>query len=266
METNRVRWNEVAEVNAASEFYDLQGIRDGRNTLRDWEVAEVGDVAARTMLHLQCHLGTETVSWARLGARVTGVDFSTAALEGARALARDCGVEARFIESNVYDLSHRLHQRFDIVYTSRGVLGWLPDIAAWARVVHGFLKPGGIFYIDEYHPLCWLLDEKRPVPAFAYDYFSPEPIVDEEDGTYAQRDATLKNRRSYGWNYRMSDIISSLVAVGLRIEWLHERPGCTSQTLPYLVQDPTQSRRWFTMPPDQPQVPLSFSLRAVREG
>lgn len=266
MEANRAHWDELAAVNARSEFYNLQAIRDGLSTLRDWEIDEVGDVAGRTLLHLQCHIGTDTVSWARQGAQVTGVDFAESALEVARELASDCGVEARLVHANVYELPEKLDGRFDIVYTSRGVLGWMPDIGGWARVVSRFLRPGGVFYIEEYHPLVWLLDERKQEPAFGYDYFSPEAIMDEEQGSYAEREARLEHPRTFGWNYRMGDIISSLVAEGLRIEFLHERPGCGSQALPYLVQDPGVSHRWFTMPPDQPQIPLSFSLRAGKDG
>ncbi|MEA2682465.1 MAG: hypothetical protein QOK05_793 [Chloroflexota bacterium] len=266
MEANRVHWNELAAVNAASEFYDLEGIREGRSTLYEWELEEVGDVSGRSLLHLQCHIGTDTVSWARRGAIVTGVDFAADALREARALATDCGVEVRFVQSNIYNLATTLEGQFDIVYTSRGVLGWMPDLAGWAKVVGRFVKPGGIFYIEEYHPLCWLLDEKKDAPAFAYDYFAPDPIVDETPGSYADASARVEHPRTYGWNYRMGDLVSFLVAEGFRIEFLHERPGCGSQVTPYLVQDPSSERRRFIMPPDQPQVPLSFSLRAVREG
>jgi 2-polyprenyl-3-methyl-5-hydroxy-6-metoxy-1,4-benzoquinol methylase len=145
---NQRLWDAWTAVHAQGEFYDLAGFRKGGVRLRDEEVEAIGDVHGRTLLHLQCHFGIDTLSWARLGALVTGVDFSPAAIRLAREIAADIGIEdARFIESNVYELPDRLEGEFDVVYTSRGVLGWLPDIRNWARVVAHFLAPGGTFFI-----------------------------------------------------------------------------------------------------------------------
>lgn len=158
LEGNRELLDEWTGIHESSSFYDLRSFREGGVRLRDYEIEQVGNVEGKTMLHLQCHFGIETLSWARLGATVTGVDFSPKAIALATSLAEDLGLEARFIESSVYELPERLEGSFDVVYTSRGVLGWLPDIRGWARTVANFVRPGGIFYITEAHPIAWALD------------------------------------------------------------------------------------------------------------
>ena len=164
-EANRRLWEAWTEVHAAGDFYDLEGFRAGGVRLRNEEIAAVGDVRGKTLLHLQCHFGIDTLSWARLGARVTGADFSPAAIRLAREIAADIGIEdARFVESNLYDLPANLDGEFDVVYTSRGVLGWLPDIRAWAGVVAHFLAPGGTFFITEAHPVLQVFETDGVAP------------------------------------------------------------------------------------------------------
>ena len=153
LQVNRRNWNERTPVHAASDFYDVEGFKAGRITLRDLERREVGEVSGKTLLHLQCHFGLDTMSWARLGAKPTGVDFSDAAIDLARSLNDELGLGVRFIHSNIYDLPGVLDEQFDIVFTSYGVLCWLPDLDDWARVASNHLKPGGVFYIAEFHPL-----------------------------------------------------------------------------------------------------------------
>ena len=182
---------------STGEFYDLEGFKAGGVRLRPYEIELVGDVTGRSLLHLQCHFGIDTLSWARLGARVTGADFSPAAVELARSLADELGFpEARFVESNLYDLPDVLDGTFDVVYTSRGVLGWLPDIRGWARVVAHFLAPGGRFFITEVHPVVEGLRERgrgrrraapRPIPYWEHD----EPLTFAVQGSYADRDADV---------------------------------------------------------------------------
>ena len=152
LEINRANWNERTPVHAASAFYDVEGFRAGQATLREIELREVGAVSGRSLLHLQCHFGLDTMSWARQGAKATGIDFSDAAIDLARSLNGELGLETRFICSNVYDLPKVLDEQFDIVFTSYGVLTWLPDLDGWAEVIDNHLKPGGVFYIVEHHP------------------------------------------------------------------------------------------------------------------
>ncbi|MGH2730144.1 MAG: class I SAM-dependent methyltransferase, partial [Actinomycetota bacterium] len=160
---NRDLWDELASIHAASDFYDVADFKAGGIHLGDHEVKEVGDVRGKDLLHLMCHIGVDTLSWARLGARVTGADLSEESISTARALAREVGIDATFVASDVYDLPSNLDGEFDIVYMSRGVLGWLPNLAKLGRVVAGFLRAGGTFYISEIHPLAQVFDDAQGV-------------------------------------------------------------------------------------------------------
>jgi SAM-dependent methyltransferase len=161
---NRALWNEWTAINVRAEtFYRLEEFRAGGVRVRDYEIEEVGPVTGKDLLHLQCHFGTDTLSWARLGARVTGADFSETAIGRARSLAAELGIAATFVCAELYELPERLDGDFDVVYTSRGVLGWLPDIPRWAGVVARFLRPGGIFYITEVHPVALAFDDRSGV-------------------------------------------------------------------------------------------------------
>ena len=155
LESNRALWDEWTSIHVRSEFYDVESFKRGGIRLRPYELEEIGDVAGKDVLHLQCHFGLDTLSFARLGARVTGADFSAPAIAQARALAEELGLDARFVQSNLYDLPSTLQGDFDVVYTSRGVIGWLPDLDRWAEVAAHFVRPGGIFYITEGHPVMW---------------------------------------------------------------------------------------------------------------
>jgi SAM-dependent methyltransferase len=221
LENNRSLWDGWTRLHAGSEFYDVEGFRRGRSTLKPLELEEVGDVRGRSLLHLQCHFGLDTLSWARLGARVTGVDFSEEAVSLARSLAADLDIPARFVRSNVYDLPAALEDSFDIVFTSYGVLSWLPDLEAWAKVVAHFLRPGGFFYIAEFHPLVGMLDDEGA--EFVYPYFHAEtPTVIESRGSYAAPDAPGFSHPEYNWEHPLSDVVNAVVRAGLRLEYLHE--------------------------------------------
>lgn len=178
--TNRALWDEWAEINYRSFMYDAEGFKAGGISLRPYEVEEVGDVAGKDHLHLQCHFGQDTLSWARLGARVTGVDFSERAIRYARQLATELGLPARFVQCDVLDLPANLSGDFDVVFTSLGVLGWLPDLGRWAQVIWHFLRPGGIFYVSDAHPIVRVFDDTEGVTGLhvRYPYFPrPEPLA-----------------------------------------------------------------------------------------
>src|SRR3954464_11903705 len=151
IQSNRKLWNDWTGIHAQSEFYDVESFKEGKFRLHPIEKEELGDVRGKTLLHLQCHFGLDTLSWANLGAIVTGADFSDKAIDLARELSRETGLPATFICSNIYDLPAALEGQFDIVFTSHGVLGWLPDMPNWGKVVAHFLKPGGTFYVAEVH-------------------------------------------------------------------------------------------------------------------
>jgi SAM-dependent methyltransferase len=268
-EANRRHWDEAADLHPDTGFYGfyLDRLRGGGTSLHRIEIDEVGDVRGKSLLHLQCHIGTESISWAKRGAYVTGVDFSAGALAQARRLASECGAEVRFIESYVYDLPAALDETFDVVFTSWGVLGWLNDIDRWGAVVGRHVKPGGIFYIAEFHPLAFIFDEKAPELRVAYPYFpGPEPLSDDSDGTYADPQAQLAHRTTYSWPYTLGGVVTALIDAGLQIEFLRERTHCVSQVLDLLVRDDIDSERWFRLPESVPQLPLSFSLRARKSA
>jgi SAM-dependent methyltransferase len=261
LESNRELWDEWTDIHESSDFYRLEGFRAGGIRLREHELEQVGDVHGKTLLHLQCHFGIDTLSWARLGASVTGADFSPKAIALATRLASDVGLEARFVESNVYDLPERLDGTFDVVYTSRGVLGWLPDIRGWAQVVSHFVKPGGIFFINEAHPVAWALGEEQPV-AFRYAYWEHgDPQVFDVEGSYADPNAHVKTEKEYGWNHGLGEIVTALVDAGLTIEFLREYPFA-DWDMGFTVQGPDDT--WVKPDSVEGELPLSYSLRARR--
>lgn len=261
-ETNRRNWNERTRIHARSRFYDLDGFRAGRNTLLPIEREEVGAVAGKSLLHLQCHLGTDTLSWARLGARVTGIDFSEEAIIVACGLRDELGLDARFLPANLYGLPERLHEPFDIVFTSYGVLCWLHDLPRWARIAAGYVRPGGCFYLAEIHPLAVAIGDGVEGDRFrlTFPYFpQPEPLYCEPGETYT--DGGNTGTGSYEWPYHIGQVVTALCDAGLRIEFLHEHPCCCYPCLPEMRQD--DNGLWWRPHND---LPLLFSLRARKDG
>jgi len=264
LEANRKLWDLLTPIHAASAVYDVESFKRGKCTLDTIEVQEVGDVGGKRLLHLQCHFGLDTLSWARRGAKVTGADFSPEAIALATSLAGELHVAARFVCSNVYDLPENLTGEFDIVFTSAGVLPWLPDLKQWGEVISHFLVPGGMFYIREAHPVAYIFDDARGtrVPKVALPYFRPErPLRFDGGGDYA--DPTARHTlTSYEWPHSMAEIVNALIGAGLRIEFLHEFPYGSYQSHPFLTQ--RDDARWhYAERPDS--LPLGFSLRATKE-
>ncbi len=219
IDINRQSWNRRTEVHLQSEFYDLNGFLDGKDSLNSIERNLLGDVAGKTILHLQCHFGQDSVSLSRLGAVVTGVDFSDKAIESARQIAQAAGSNARFVCCDIYDLPNHSDEKFDIVFTSYGTIGWLPDLDKWAQVVALFLKPGGKFVFVEFHPVVWMFD--NDFEYIQYRYFKSGAIVETEQGTYADKSAAL-SLQSVSWNHSLSDVLNSLIRNGLQIDSLDE--------------------------------------------
>jgi len=263
---NRAHWDEVTPLHVASEFYDLASFKAGRSTLKAVERAEVGDVRGKSLLHLQCHFGMDTLSWAREGAVLTGADFSRPAIEKARSLAQELGVEARFIESDIYDLPQALSGDFDIVFASYGVLCWLPDFPAWARVAASYVKPGGFFYLIDGHPLYMALDDSDQDAALAlrFPYLgSGKPSAyPESDGSYAATDAKLTNRSTAQFPHGLGEIVTSLVEAGLQIEFLREWPFSMNQSLPRMTKS---DDGYYRLPAGEPSIPFLFSIRASKK-
>jgi len=270
LEANRRLWEMWTRVNLASELYGVEAFAAGRGRDLDPVVlAGPGDVRGKTLLHLQCHFGMDTIRWARRGATVTGADFSAPAVEAARALAARMDVPATFVHSDVYALPSQLAGAFDVVFTSHGVLGWLPDLDRWAEVIAHFLAPGGIFYIVEVHPFALIFDDARPEPGLRllYPYFhGPEPIREERKGCYAAPDASFTSVE-HVWIHQVSQIIGSLARAGLVIESFDEYAYLGWRFFPWMEQG---SDGWWRLPahPDVPlgagSLPLMFSLKARR--
>jgi SAM-dependent methyltransferase len=264
LKANQETWNTWTRYHVESKFYDVDRFKAGGKALDPIALAGPGDVTGKSLLHLQCHFGMDTLLWARRGARVTGVDFSEEAIKAARALAGELGIAATFIHSDLYELPRHLAGQFDVVFTSHGVLCWLPDLERWAQVIAHFLRPGGIFYIVEGHPVALLFDERREDAELRvrYRYFQgPEPLQEEESGSYAVPDAPVRSV-TYQWIHPMADIIGSLLRAGLRITAFEEYPFAAWAMFPWMER---REDRWWRLPPGRESIPLMFSLKATKE-
>jgi len=259
MEANRRLWDLWVDVHPRTAYYDLNGFRAGASTLRSPELGELGDVAGRAVLHLQCHFGLDTLSLARMGARVTGVDFSEPAVTLARSLAEEVGLEARFVQSDVYELTRVLHEQFDVVFTSYGALSWLPDIPEWGRVVARFLRPGGTFVIAENHPMAGCFREEDGRLDLSWSLFSAEPRELTTTRTYADLDRVHTPRPSYQWPWTVAGMASALIDAGLRVERLRELPLCSWRPFAQMTLD---DEGWWRLPGDP--LPLLVVCRAVK--
>ncbi len=255
LNTNKSLWNTLAPLHADSTFYDVDGFRKGKSSLKHIEIEEMGDVSGKTLLHLQCHFGLDSLSWARRGARVTGVDFSDKAIKIAVSLKTELELEADFICSNIYELPDVLDKKFDIVITSYGVLAWLPDLDRWAQIICHFLKDEGYFYIVDFHPIMELLDDAGEMKG---SYF---PVKDPYQYTAHGSYATDKDvaHIQYEWVHTLADIVSALINAGLCIDFLHEFPYSVYGDRPYVVQG--KDGLWRHKNPGL-QLPLLFSIKA----
>jgi 2-polyprenyl-3-methyl-5-hydroxy-6-metoxy-1,4-benzoquinol methylase len=219
IDINKTLWNERTGHHLGSAFYDMESFISGRSSLNDIELDIIGDVNGKSILHLQCHFGQDTLSLARMGAKVTGVDFSEAAIDKANELSNQLGLDAAFICSDVYKLYEKLDRQFDMVFTTYGVLGWLPDMKRWANVVSKFLKPGGKLILVEFHPAVWMFD--NAFTYVQYSYFNKETIIENEEGTYADKKAPMQ-LGSVNWNHDLSEVLQNIIDTGLTIEAFHE--------------------------------------------
>ena len=261
---NRELWNAWADLHVASSFYNVDSfVADPHSRPLDSIERElVGDVAGKRLLHLQCHFGLDTLRLAMMGAEVTGVDFSPVAIAHARELSERIGVPGAFVETDVRSLPDEVVPgSFDVVFTSYGVLSWLPELTAWAETIASRLVPGGVFCIAESHPSLWIWDEELPEPPLVvrYSYFGDgDPLVLPEKGSYAVPDADFEGQ-SHSWQHTFEEIFGALLGAGLTIEWLREYPRITWQHFPFLEQD---VEGWWRLPAGMAEIPLLFALRA----
>ncbi len=265
-EPNRAWWDERVAGHVASDFYDVERFRKGGSTLRPFELEEVGDVAGKRLVHLQCHFGLDSMSWARAGASVVGLDFSAPAVEAGAALADELGLDASFVQADVHDAVSALGgERFDVVYTGLGALNWLPDLPRWAAIVAELLKPGGFLYLSEFHPVTWVFaDESLEVE---YDYFhdpAGETFDDDEQGSYADLNLPTRNNATIEWAHTIADVIGAVLGAGLRVELLSEHDYTLFPRFPHLIEDREllSAQAVYRQPEDRPKLPLMYSLRA----
>jgi len=264
---NRRNWDERAAIHVKDEAggYRVNAFLAGADNLHDIEHAEIGDVAGKRIAHLQCHFGIDTLCLARRGASVVGLDFSPVAIAEALRLQQRTGLDAAFVEGNVYEARKLISGSFDMVYVTWGAIGWLPDLARWAQVVASLLKPGGELYLLEGHPSLMVADERQPDLRPGYDWRTPfnHPLVMNEETTYTGDTAILKNTTTMEWIHPLSDIINALIGAGLSLAWLHEHELLAWQFAPVMV--PIEGRRTMWKLPDGfPRLPLSYSIRAVK--
>ncbi|MBN2533551.1 MAG: class I SAM-dependent methyltransferase [Spirochaetales bacterium] len=258
---NQLFWDEVAPVHLAS--YNIRMLKENGSLIDEIQLREMGEVKNRKMLHLQCHIGTDTLSWAYHGACMTGVDFSAKSIEIARGLANELNIDARFIHSNIFELPRYHNEKYDIVYTSQGVLCWIKDIDKWAEIIRFYVKDDGFFYIMDSHPFCLLFNEQKSgIPEVHYPYFSNrrDPIhFPAGDTDYSDSGYTIKND-TYEWTWTTGDILNSLIKAGMKIIYFHEYNKLFFKGLPDMIQ---KDDGWWYLPGYEDKIPFIFTLKAV---
>lgn len=264
---NRANWNARAEVHAASSFYNVQQYIEDQTAISDvvaWDHEQLGDVRDLDMLHLQCHIGTDSISWARLGAHVTGIDFSEESLKVATDLSKRCNLSVRFVCADVRTVDRVLTREFDLVYASVGVLCWIPSFDEWAKAAAACVRPGGRLYLRDGHAIQDAIDYRRADGEVVCvgDYFgSRAPYRDDGGYTYTGDDVRLDAPLNFQWTHPLSVIVNSLIAHGLRIDRLDEMDWLESQNFSWMTRG--SDGRW-RFPEDGPRLPLSFSLLATK--
>jgi SAM-dependent methyltransferase len=265
--TNLANWEARVPIHAASDDYDLAAYETDPERLSDVVAADapyLGDLNGVRVVHLQCHIGTDTLSLARLGGAVTGVDFSPAALAVAADLAWRTGADIRYVESSIDDVPAELPERFHLVYTGVGALCWLPSVTRWARIVAGLLEPGGRLYLRDGHPVLWALDEERDdeLLVVRFPYFEDAgPTRWEDDTTYAGHGSVTAST-TFEWNHGLGEIVQAVLGAGLRLTRLEEHRTVDWQALPWMV--PAGAGRW-QLPEHPERLPLMYTLEAVKD-
>lgn len=256
---NKDSWNKRTDIHWQSDFYDNPAFVAGKDSLNSIELDLLGDVKGKSILHLQCHFGQDTISLARLGAQAVGVDLSDRAIARARELAKACGVaDVRFIECDVYDLPQHLDEQFDIVFTSYGTIGWLPDMDRWAALIHLYLKPSGQFVFAEFHPVVWMFDDH--FTEVGYDYFNTGALYETQDGTYTDGDEGM-SANYVEWNHGLGEVLTSLLGAGLRIDSFQEFDYSPYACFPDVVEIEPSKYRIASL---EKLIPMVYALSATK--
>lgn len=257
---NKNLWNSRTEAHIQSAFYDVAGFLNGNSSLNSIELELLGDVKGKKILHLQCHFGQDTLSLQRLGAQVTGIDLSDKAIESAIQLAQKLNLNTTFICSDLYDLPNHLNEKFDIVFTSYGTIGWLPNLDKWAKVISHFLKPNGKFVFVEFHPVVWMFD--NDFKHVAYSYFNTGPIIETETGTYADRNAKI-NQEYVCWNHGLSEVFASLIKNHLEIstfkEYDYSPYNCFNETVEFELKK-------YRIKHFDNKIPMVYAIEAIKKN
>ncbi|WP_166965872.1 class I SAM-dependent methyltransferase [Yeosuana marina] len=255
---NKATWNEKVKIHVQSDMYDLDAFKKGKSSLMPYELDALGDVKGKTLLHLQCHFGQDTLSWSRMGAMCTGVDLSDEGIKLAKSLTEELKLDAEFICCNVLETSKYIKETFDIVFTSYGVIGWLPDLKPWGQMIAERLKDGGTFFMAEFHPIVWMFDYLEGKPIMKYGYMQDEVIYEEYEGTYADTESKMISKE-YGWNHGLGEVVSVLTEAGLHIDYLKEFNESPYDVLPDLIK--TKSGMYTTK---NQLYPLIFTIKATK--
>ncbi|WP_242119805.1 class I SAM-dependent methyltransferase [Aestuariivivens sediminicola] len=255
---NRVTWNKKVQEHAKGTFYNLEAFKNGRSSLNAYELDALGEVKGKSLLHLQCHFGQDTLSLSRMGARCTGVDISDVGIEMASQLNDDLELDAQFVCCNVLDTKAYIKEVFDIVYTSYGVIGWLPDLKPWGAIIADKLKKGGTFFMAEFHPITWMFDYLNDEPKIAYGYMQDEVIYEEYKGTYGNEQSQMLSKE-YAWNHGLGEVITALTEAGLHIEYVNEFYESPYDILPNMVRTKT---KMYAL--EDRLYPLIFTVKATK--
>lgn len=257
LQINKELWNKKTEIHLNSEFYFLEDFKKGKNSLNGIELELLGDVKGKSILHLQCHFGQDSISLSRLGAEVTAVDFSEQAISKARELAMELQVNTEFICCDIYSLPQFLNKQFDIVFTSYGTIGWLPNIMEWGKIVSRYLKPKAAFIFAEFHPVVWMYDNN--FEEVFYSYFNTSEIIETETGTYADRNAEISTT-SITWNHSISEVLDCLLSNGLTLKEFKEFDYSPYNCMAGMEEfEPNK----FRIKKFQNKIPLVYALKAI---
>lgn len=263
LSVNQQGWDRRVQTHVTSEFYDVAGFLEGGSSLQEIELAHL-EVSGKTLLHLQCHFGLDTLSWARMGAEVTGIDLSPAAITQARSLAEQTKLNAEFICSDVYSVTESVLQQFDLVFTSYGAIVWLPDLDKWAQIIADKLVAGGEFYMVEFHPAQAVFE--------GYSYFHQEAPDVEDEVTYTEN-ASDDTNTFMSWAHSLSDVMNALIKAGLEITRFDEFPfspyncfeGLAEETVEVALPHGTaQHKRYFVERQGQ-RLPLTYAISATKK-
>ncbi|HKR03309.1 MAG TPA: class I SAM-dependent methyltransferase [Bacteroidia bacterium] len=260
LEINKQSWNDSVAVHLKSGFYDVDGFIKGSTSLKEIELKLLGDIRGKSILHLQCHFGQDTISLSRMGANVTGIDLSDKAIESAKELSKKVNTDTSFICCDLYDLPKNLEKQFDIVFTSYGTIGWLPDLDKWGKIISAYLKPGGKLIFVEFHPVVWMFDDS--FDKIGYSYFNAGPITETETGTYADRKASI-TQQYVCWNHGISEVVNSLIKNGLEInsfdEFDYSPYNCFKETIEF---EPGKYRIKHL----ENKIPMVYALSATKKN